>query len=188
MSSARKATPLHDIFLPPVPILMTLKLTHRRIEPSEVVYPQILRVRDYIEAKRGERPFPARRDILPEDIAFALGRVILMDVRHDPLDFVYRLYGSEISEGDHDEVTKKSVFDQQPGLYRDSLLACYSEAVAAGAPVYHEMTVADARRRARYQRGLFPLADDGRTINMLLSITWWNSDLSAVWDDFLAQK
>lgn len=167
---------------------MTLKLSHRRIEPGEVVYPQILRVRDYLEAKRGERPFAARRDILPEDITFALGRIILMDVRHDPLDFVYRLYGSEISEGDHDEVTKKSVFEQKPGPYRDSLLACYSEAIAARAAVYHEISVADARRRASYQRGLFPLADDGRTINMLLSVTWWNSELNAIWDEFLAQK
>jgi hypothetical protein len=166
---------------------MTLKLSHRRIDQGEITYPQILRVRDYIEAKRGDRPFAARRDILPEDIAFALGRVIIMDVRHDPLDFVYRLYGSEISTGDHDEVTKKSVFDQNPGPYRDSLLGCYSEAVAVRAPTFHEMTVGDGRRSARYQRGLFPLSDDGRTINMLLSVTWWSSDLNTIWDEFLAQ-
>src|SRR3546814_15413427 len=60
---------------------------------SRVVFPQILRVRDYIDGKRGERPLAARRDILPEEIGFALGRITIMDVRHDPLDFVYRLYG-----------------------------------------------------------------------------------------------
>src|SRR3546814_5335269 len=95
---------------------------------SRVVFPQILRVRDYIDGKRGERPLAARRDILPEEIGFALGRITIMDVRHDPLDFVYRLYGSEISQGDHDEVTRKSVYHIQPGPYRDQLIACYCEA------------------------------------------------------------
>ncbi len=166
---------------------MTINLTSVRIEPQAVVFPQILRIRDYIEQKRGDRAFAARRDILPEEIGYALGRIILMDVHHDPLDFVYRLYGSEISQGDHDEMTRKSLFDQKPGPYRDQVAACYGEAVSAKVPVYHEMTVSDGRRSARYQRGLFPLSDDGVNVNMLLSITWWTSDLDAIWADFLAQ-
>lgn len=167
---------------------MTVTLTSVRIGPDRVTFPQILRIRDYIDSKRGDRPLAARRDILPEEISFALGRIILMDVRHDPLDFVYRLYGSEISQGDHDEVTRKSVFQQLPGIYRDQLVACYREALDAGEPVYHEMTVTDGRRTAVYQRGLFPLSDDGKQINMLLSITWWTSDLDDIWADFLAQR
>jgi hypothetical protein len=167
---------------------MTVTLISTRIQPADIVFPQILRIRDYIDAKRGTRALAARRDILPEEIAFALGRIIIMDVRQDPLDFVYRLYGSEISQGDHDEVTRKSLFDQKPSAYRDQLLACYSEALAAREPVYHEMVVSDGRRSARYQRGLFPLSDDGFIVNMLLSVTWWTSELDAIWDDFLAEQ
>lgn len=166
---------------------MIIRLTHRRIEPPEIVFPQILKVADYIDAKRAGRNFAARRDILPEEIAFALGRIMLMDVRYEPLDFVYRLYGSEISDGDHDELTKKSIYDQKAGPYRDILVACYTDAVARRAATYHEMAVGDSRRSARYQRGLFPLSDDQQTINMLLSVTWWDNDLQPVWDDFLAQ-
>lgn len=167
---------------------MTVQLTTERIDDSRIVFPQILQIRDYIEAKRGDRAMAARRDILPEEIGFALGRIILMDVHQHPLDFVYRLYGSEISEGDHDEVTRKSVYDQRGAAYRDHLIACYLEALSASAPVYHEMTVGDGRRSSRYQRGLFPLSDDGATVNMLLSITWWTSDLDAIWTDYLAQQ
>jgi hypothetical protein len=167
---------------------MTVTLASTRIQPADIVFPQILRIRDYIDEKRGARTFAARRDILPEEIGYALGRIIIMDVRHDPLDFVYRLYGSEISQGDHDEVTRKSLFDQKPSAYRDQLLACYSEALSAREPVYHEMVVSDGRRSARYQRGLFPLSDDGFNVNMLLSVTWWTSELDAIWDDFLAEQ
>lgn len=167
---------------------MIIRLTHRRIEPVEIVFPQILRVGDYIEAKRAGRDFAARRDLLPEEIAFALGRIMLMDVRYEPLDFIYRLYGSEISQGDHDELTKKSIYDQKSGPYRDILVACYTDAVARRAPTYHEMTVGDSRRSATYQRGLFPLSDDQQTINMLLAVSWWGNDLAAVWDDFLVQS
>lgn len=166
---------------------MTLVLRHRRISPAEVIFPQILRVADYIEQKRGDRPFASRRDILPEEISFALGRIMIMDIHYEPLDFIYRLYGSEISAGDHDEVTKKSVYDQKAGPYRDILLACYTEALANRAPTYHDMTVGDSRRSARYQRGLFPLSDDQKVVNMLLGVSWWNSDLNPLWDEFLQQ-
>lgn len=168
--------------------MMKVRLSWRRIRDDEVIHPEILRMRDYVDAKRGSRPFAARRDIMPEEFGFALGRVILMDVRKDPLDFIYRLYGSEISEADRDEVTKKSVYDQPAGDYRDHLVACYSDAIAARRAVYHEMTVADGRRAARFQRGLFPLSSNGETIDMLLSITWWKSDLKPIWSDFLAER
>lgn len=167
---------------------MKFSLSYRRIGEDGIRYPEILRVRDYIEAKRGARSFAARRDIFPEELRFALGRIILMDVRKNPLDFIYRLYGTEISAGDRDEVTRKSVFEQPPGRYRDVVVACYSEAIAARGPVYHEMTVSDGRRSARWQRGLFPLSGDGKKIDMLLSVTWWGKELGLIWDDFLAEE
>lgn len=167
---------------------MAVRLVHRRVGADDIVFRPILQMRDYIESKRGGRAFAARRDILPEEIGFALGHVIIMDVREDPLDFVYRLYGSEISRGDHDEVTKRSVFDQEPAAYRDHLMDCYVEAVRAREPVYHHMTVSDGHRAAEYQRGLFPLSDDGRSVNMLLSVTWWGDDLAPIWDRYLAGK
>jgi hypothetical protein len=49
------------------------------------------------------------------------------------------------------------------------------------------MTVTDGRRTVRYQRGLFPLSDDGTVVNMLLSVTWWTSALDPLWTDYLAQ-
>ena len=51
----------------------------------------------------------------------------------------------------------------------------------------YEMTVSDGRRTARYQRALFPLSDDGVSVNMLLSVTWWTSALDPLWSDYLAQ-
>ena len=89
---------------------------------------------------------------------------------------------------DRDEVTRESAFHQPPGRYRDVLVACYSEAVTARGPVYHEMTLSDGRRQVAWQRGLFPLSADGSKIDMLLSVTWWDKELTLVWDEFLAEE
>ena len=39
---------------------MSVELTYRRIRDDEVTYPEILRMRDYVDAKRGARAFAAR--------------------------------------------------------------------------------------------------------------------------------
>jgi len=142
-------------------------------------------VADYLERKRGTRPFPARADILPEELRFALGKIILLDVHYDPLDFIYRLYGSEIAAMDRDEVTGKSVRDVEPPPYRDMLIRHYTEAVTERSPTFHEIVVTLDRTSAGCQRAIFPLSDDGTAINMLLAVSGWNNDLNFIWPKVL---
>ena len=59
---------------------------------------------EYWNSIRGARLMPARADIVPEAIVKLLPNVILMDVSHNPLNFRYRLIGTEIerhSAGNH---------------------------------------------------------------------------------------
>ncbi len=59
---------------------------------------------EYWNSIRGARLMPARADIVPEAIVKLLPNVILMDVSRDPLNFRYRLIGTEIerhSAGNH---------------------------------------------------------------------------------------
>ena len=53
-------------------------------------------VRDYWQSCRKRSGLPARADIDPVDIPRLLAHVLLVDVRHDPIDFRYRLLGTEI--------------------------------------------------------------------------------------------
>jgi hypothetical protein len=58
--------------------------------------PDICRLYDYWRARRNGRPMPAKRDLDPLDIGWALSRIFLVD--YAPADgFVYRLAGSEIA-------------------------------------------------------------------------------------------
>ena len=58
--------------------------------------PDLLRLFDYWRGKRQGRPMPARRDIDPLEIGWALSRIYLMD--YDPKEgFTYRLAGTEVA-------------------------------------------------------------------------------------------
>src|SRR5215467_5972175 len=54
------------------------------------------RLHDYWDAKRGDRLFPARRDLDPLEFGFALGHVVLVEVTRPPLRFRFRLVGTEV--------------------------------------------------------------------------------------------
>lgn len=59
-------------------------------------HPEPLRLLDYWRSKRRGRPMPARDDIDPTEIAWALSRIFLVD--YSPEDgFRYRLAGAEIA-------------------------------------------------------------------------------------------
>jgi hypothetical protein len=57
---------------------------------------RVLEFYHYWLALRGERRFPARRDIEPTDIPHLLAGILMLDVHYEPLDFEYRLIGGDI--------------------------------------------------------------------------------------------
>ncbi len=50
----------------------------------------------YWNSRRGDRAMPTRADLDPADIKRLLPHVVLIDVLHDPLDFRFRLLGTEV--------------------------------------------------------------------------------------------
>jgi hypothetical protein len=165
---------------------MQRRLVDKLISFDQVRFPEIVRVHDYLESRRGDRRFPSRSRIFPEDIAFALGRVSILDViPGPPRDFIYRVYGTVISTADGDEMTNRSAQLIEPAEYREMVIRHYGEAADAAEPTFHEIEVQARNLRASYQRGLFPLSDDGVTVNKLLSMGGWGPDLDPCWDLYL---
>ena len=62
-----------------------------------ITSPDLLRLFDYWRSKRQGRPMPAKNDIDPVEIGWALSRIFLMDYAPEN-GFIYRLAGSEVSE------------------------------------------------------------------------------------------
>lgn len=86
---------------------------------------------------------------------------------------------------DRVEMTGKSVRDLRPAAYRDILIRHYTEAVTERAPLFHEIVVAADHACDSYQRAIIPLSDDGASINMLLIVADWKSDLDFIWPKVL---
>src|SRR5882672_7792623 len=123
----------------------------------------------YLEARRGERQFAARRDIDPLEFGYILGNVVLLDVQHEPLRFRYRLVGSVLAAGAGYDLTGSFVDDHPDAEYRTYVLARYRETVASRRPTGGVYDLFMGRKLMRYQCLRVPFSDDGETINMIVA-------------------
>jgi hypothetical protein len=125
----------------------------------------------YWSGKRRGRAMPSRADLEVAELKPWLGYLILVEVSGEPLDFRYRVFGSQIAEEVGFDLTGQSIDDNPPKEVAE-LRRGYEEAVARKAPFYqlHEMT--GLKGRYRYHRVLLPLSDDDETVNMVLCLSY----------------
>lgn len=124
----------------------------------------------YWDRARGDRPMPARADILPEQMVAFLPQAMMVRVRHDPLELHWSVFGGNHAEGAGRDYTGRPVRDIHPPELAELAWAQYVEVVAAGVPMLHCMEVrVDAL--VRCTRISLPLADDGVTVDRLLTVS-----------------
>lgn len=131
-------------------------------------YPDLGELLRYWGAKCGGRRFPARADIDPTDIPAHLPRIMLADVRHDPLDFRYRLVGTGVCDTHWFDFTHMTPRELQPPEYGRLVWDDYADAVRRAEPTAH-VVLFEAHLKVRYYaRIILPLAADGMHIDMLM--------------------
>lgn len=106
-------------------------------DASFVTSPRIRELEAYWDAKRGERDWPDRSDIHPEDIVALLPNVVITEVCIDPFSVFYRLVGTKVAEMSRFDFTGRWLSDmkpavEEPAIWRDS----YTSIVENRAPVY----------------------------------------------------
>jgi hypothetical protein len=131
--------------------------------------PGLHRLFAYLEAKRGDREFAARRDIDPLDFPYVLGNIVLFDVVYRPLRFRYRLVGSLIVARVGYDMTGKFLHEHPHPSYRDYMRDCYAEVIRSRRPSGGNYDLFMDREIKRYQCIRVPLSDDGTTIDMVIS-------------------
>jgi hypothetical protein len=135
---------------------------------ERIQHPDLRTLYDYWDGRRRGRRWPARADINPVDLKFALGNLTLIDVHYDPLDFTFRLSGTLFSQRMGMDFTGKSVNDIPDPAYRAEVFETYRRAVETGSPsVTLSERVLDGQPR-KFEILRLPLSEDGETINMLL--------------------
>jgi hypothetical protein len=122
----------------------------------------------YWQDKRQGREFPARRDIDPAEFLFVLGNVILLDVTYEPMQFRFRLMGSNIVARIGYDMTGRSIDDIPDADRRNYAQKLYRGVVEGRQP--------QTSRRDRIIDGwrwtseilALPLSSYGGIIDMLL--------------------
>lgn len=136
--------------------------------PFDNLDPRLQRFYAYWDERRRGRAFPARRDLDPADFPYLLGYVTLIEIRHEPPGFRFRLHGSELVRHDGYDMTGKGVEDLPGDEIRRAFLERVRSLLDARQPQLVQVRRAIDGRMVRHDALWLPLSDDGHTINMLL--------------------
>jgi hypothetical protein len=131
--------------------------------------PKLRRLHDYWVEKRGDRTMPARADLDPIDMVFAIGSIILADViAETPPRFFIRLHGTTLSERVPYDLTGKMLDEMPVPEFLDLARRSFTKVATTGKPLHTlaERLVDD--RMQRYESIIMPLSDDGERVDRLL--------------------
>src|SRR5512142_3263795 len=78
-------------------------------DPSPSSKPALAFLKDYWDAKRGQRTMPSRADINPAEMKKHIRAVVLVEALPDYADFRYRMIGSDVTEHMLGDATGKTV-------------------------------------------------------------------------------
>jgi hypothetical protein len=135
---------------------------------DSIEHPDLRTLYDYWRERRGSRRWPARADINPVELKFALGNLSLIDVSRDPLRFTFRLVGTLFAQRVGEDFTGKTVDDIPDPGYRAEINAAYRKIAETGEPSSSlGERVLDGEPR-RFETLRVPLSDDGKTVSMIL--------------------
>lgn len=135
---------------------------------AQIRDPRLHRLFEYWSARKGERRFPARRDIDPLDLRYLLGNIMLVDVLREPLRFRVRLHGDNLVRRADYDLTGKMLADLPISDYRTYVIGRCTGLVDTGEPlaVQHDR-VLDGRSR-RYEALWLPFSENDADVTMLL--------------------
>ena len=139
--------------------------------PSMLNSPRLREAYSYWDAKRQTKLMPSRSDLDPVEIPRLLPYVILIDVMREPLDFRYRLVGTQACVIMRRDLTGQ-IFSEIPGNGQASALWRGCEAVVSSkAPMCWQFSYLGPERSLRdCERVLLPLSKDGVNVTMIFKV------------------
>jgi hypothetical protein len=132
--------------------------------------PRLREAYAYWDAKRRNKLMPSRKDIDPVEIPRLLPYVILIDVVREPLDFRYRLMGTQACDIMRGDFTGQ-LFSKIPGKKERALWQEYDALVSSKAPMYWQTPYVGPERFLRnFENILLPLSNDGVNVTMIFTV------------------
>lgn len=146
---------------------------------------RLVHLYEYWQGKCRGRPFPARQDIDPVDIPWALSRVTLVTVERNPLRFRYRLEGTELSQTDNQRLTGKLVDELRPPEYADIVRRHYTEVAESEKPSLYAVKISLDFRTWSYYRLALPLATTGDGVGIVMTYSTPVDGLDRIFESLL---
>jgi hypothetical protein len=139
-------------------------------DPSSLAAPHLKEAYAYWQGKLKGRAMPSRRDIDPVEMPRLLPYVMLIDVMAEPLDFRYRLVGTEMRAISRRDYTGLR-FSEVPGKGRGSVVWDNCETVVTTkAPFSRRPPYVGPERITRCENVLLPLSENGAEVSMILKV------------------
>jgi hypothetical protein len=135
---------------------------------DSIEHPDLRVLYDYWNERRQGRRWPARADINPVDLKFALGNLSLIDVAPEPPRFIFRLIGTFLSQRLGTDFTGKTVDDIPDRAYRDEVNAAYEKLIDSGEPSVAQGERLFDKTPHRFETLRLPLSEDGNSVTMIL--------------------
>ena len=140
----------------------------------EVCSPPVAEVFHYWDRKRAGRALARRSDIDPNEIRPHLTGIVLVEVKREPLDFVYRLVGTREVAARGNDPTGKRVAESWYGSSAKDVLDNYERVVASRSFLYDfDVFVRTGGRRVQDESLFLPLATDGEEVGQILVYSYY---------------
>lgn len=102
---------------------------------------------------------PAKSDMHPWHMKPYLGRLSIYGAMTEPVDFVFRLFGTVLVDLYGRDLTGRRVREISPPAYGELLLRNLTEALSRPEPTLHKVTITEHGFSGSYFRLTLPLAD-----------------------------
>ena len=144
-----------------------LCLSQTDIYPMNPQYPDLRRLHDFWNEKRGRRRMPAWKDVSVPELRPWLGHLNLLDVLDGGADFRFRVYGTKIAATFGIDHTGQRVSELPPSM-ADVLRSDYAEVCRTGRPVLVDRQRSAYEDFLRAEKLILPLSKDDTAPDMLL--------------------
>jgi hypothetical protein len=135
----------------------------------DIKHPRLRQLYDYWDGKRGGREMPARADLDPIDMRFAIGDVVLADVIDgDPPRFRIRLHGTNLAERTNFDLTGKMLDEMPVPEFRELVTRTFRKVVRTREPLHALAERLLDGRMQRYEAIILPLSSDGERVDRLM--------------------
>ena len=145
--------------------------------PRQITSARVLGLFDYWDRVQQGRFAPGWADIQPSAIKWLLPYVLTADVVSDPFDVRYRIVGTAVVEAFGYDFTGETLREPERGTDTSSWIVVYREFVDRLGPCFAQYRVTLGLTDARVvDVGVFPISDDGVSINRLLELEDWDAE------------